>query len=622
MWRLLVMLGILMVSPPALAQLAVSEWLLTDPLSLSDPISKPVLADIPLTGGADRLALWQDSLIVGQMESQTLVSWSLQDPQPQQQWQVELGFVPTVALVDPQRQRLYVGGVGFPGMVVLDPKDGRQLGTVTLPAGVIDLTWDPETGRVFAALPAARAVAAIDPLALTLRNFGVPGSPLAVVFEPGSRRVITALAEPDPLGVLLVDPDNGELLARWRSGRLPEALALWQNHLVVLNSESQELLLVDLRSQGQGVQRVGLEWRPTRLAVAGDYAYVTSRDHNRLQIVHLPSARLQQTLITKEQPTGIVALDAQRLAVIAAGIPAVTFITPDLTQSSLPTAVPAEQEVGAIYGRVVDVAQRPVTQGQVRWQRQTVPIQKDGFYLLPNLPPGLHLVDVQVPGYPPLTQQVQVRPGFVSTPVLRLPPGVPGDPGTGIGIVPDGLPFSDELARHVGLSLARRYPNRTVRVLRSPVGVDPDFAPLQELLSQLTVVDRNQRYTTDLDKLRILGNALGLRYILLTQVQTTQDYNRQGNSLVNLAFQFLAPGIPIQIPNFTPNMLRSRGVVVLVDLAKHRPGDAVVFYELTGQDDVGGDPLYEEAAAGLFRLQIRNMIPQLEAQWRERDPFS
>ncbi|MEN9266603.1 MAG: hypothetical protein Q6K99_10245, partial [Thermostichales cyanobacterium BF4_bins_65] len=143
-----------------------------------------------------------------------------------------------------------------------------------------------------------------------------------------------------------------------------------------------------------------------------------------------------------------------------------------------------------------------------------------------------------------------------------------------------------------------------------------------ELLSQLTVVDRNQRYTEDLEKLRLLGSALGLRHILLTQVQIAQDYSRQGNPLVNLAFQFLAPGIPIQIPNFTPNMLRSRGVVVVVDLLRHRPGDKVLVYELSGQDDVGGDPLYEEAAAGLFRLQVRNMIPQLEAQWHDRDPLS
>jgi len=617
MWTLLLILGILVGSPPVWAQVSFQGWLLSDPPPLSSPTPTPVLQDIPLAGGADRFVLWQNTLIVGQMESQTLVSWSLESPQPQKQWQVPLGFVPTVTLIDTQRQRLYVGGVGSPVVVVLDPRNGRQFGTVTLPAGAIDLTWDSQSGRIFAALPAARAVAAIDPVALTLRNFGMPGSPLAVVFDPGSRRLITSLAEPDPLGVLIVNPDNGELVSRWRSGRFPEALALWQNHLLVLNSESQELLIQELSSQGQTLQRVGLEWRPTRMAVAGDHAFITSRDHNRLQVVHLPSARLQKTLLTAAQPTGIVAVDPQSLAVIASGIPAVTFITPDLTKSPVSAA-----DEGAIHGRVVDVVQRPVNQGQVRWQRQTVPIQGDGSYLLLNLPAGLHLIDVQVPGFAPVTQQVQVRPGFVSTPTLRLPPGLPGDPGSGIGILPDGLPFSDELARQVGQALAQRYPDRTIRVLRSPMGVDPDFAPLQELLSQLTVVDRNQRYTSDLEKVRILGNALGLRHILLTQVQIAQDFSRQGNNLVNLAFQFLAPGIPIQIPNFTPNMLRSRGVVVVVDLENHRPGDAVVFFELSGQDDVGGDPLYEEESAGLFRLQIRNMIPQLEAQWRDRDPFT
>ncbi|MEN9205319.1 MAG: hypothetical protein Q6K70_05885 [Thermostichales cyanobacterium DRC_bins_46] len=603
-WLLLLLLW---GSPAALAQVSFQDGVVLERQQRS----------IPLAGAADRIAIWNQRLLVGQMEAQSLASWSLEGGEVQ--WQLPLGLVPTVLLVDPLRRRLYVGGVGSPQLLVLDPEDGKLLGTVTLPGGVIDLTWDPGSGRVFAALPTARALAVIDPGALRLRTFAVPGSPLAVVFEPGSGRLITALAEPDPLGVLVMDPDNGELLARWRSGRLPEALALWQDQLLVLNSESQELLLLDLTSQGQRVQRVGLEWRPTRLAVAGDYAYVTSRDHNRLQVVHLPSARLEQTLLTQEQPTGIVALAEHRLAVVAAGVPAVTLL--DLGEE-LGGSRPLTVEVGAIYGRVVDVAQRPVSQGQVRWQRQTVPIQEDGSYLLTQVPGGLQLVDVLIPGYPPLTQQVQVRPGFVSTPTLRLPPAERQDPGAGIGILPDGLPFSDELARQLGQALTQRYPDRSVRVLRSPMGTDPDFAPLQELLSQLTVVDRNQRYTEDLEKLRLLGSALGLRHILLTQVQIAQDYSRQGNPLVNLAFQFLAPGIPIQIPNFTPNMLRSRGVVVVVDLLRHRPGDKVLVYELSGQDDVGGDPLYEEAAAGLFRLQVRNMIPQLEAQWHDRDPLS
>jgi len=61
--------------------------------------------------------------------------------------------------------------------------------------------------------------------------------------------------------------------------------------------------------------------------------------------------------------------------------------------------------------------------------------------------------------------------------------------------------------------------------------------------------------------------------------------------------------------------------VVLVDLHKHRPGDKVVYFQLSGQDDVGGDPLFEESAAGLFRLQIRNMMPQLVQQWQASDPL-
>jgi hypothetical protein len=37
---------------------------------------------------------------------------------------------------------------------------------------------------------------------------------------------------------------------------------------------------------------------------------------------------------------------------------------------------------------------------------------------------------------------------------------------------------------------------------------------------------------------------------------------------------------------------------------------------------VGGDPLFEDAAAGLFRLQVRNMVPVFIQQWQANNPFA
>jgi len=521
---------------------------------LAPPVTLPPA--IALQGAADRFVVWQERLIVGQIESQRVSAWSLQGDVL---WEVDMGFTPTVLLLDDKRQRLYVSGINSPVLVILDPVSGRQTGVVDLPGGAIDLTRDPVSGQVFAAIPSAQNVVVFSPLTMALRTYAMPGSPLAVAFDAQAGRLITALAEPDPLGVLVLNPDNGELLARWRSGRMPEALAIAGENLLVLNSGSQELLQIRLASNGQEVQRIGLDWRPTRLSVVGSYAYITSRDANRIQVVHLPTGRLVETWTTGSQPTGIVAVDAQRLAVVAAGIPQIEFLPTVEAQPNVDVAAVATVNTGAISGRVVDVALQPVGTGQVRWQQQTVPIQPDGSFLLSEMPVGIHLVDVQVPDYPATTQQVQVRQGFVSTPTVRLPPKVKTADSNGIGIVPDGLPFSDELARQLGRLVQERYPTRPVRVLRSPVGVDPEFAPLQDLLTNLSVVDNNERYSTDIGKLQVIGNTLGLRYLLITQMQISQDYNRQGNNLVNLAFRFIAPGIPIQIPNFTPNMLRSRG---------------------------------------------------------------
>ena len=74
-------------------------------------------------------------------------------------------------------------------------------------------------------------------------------------------------------------------------------------------------------------------------------------------------------------------------------------------------------------------------------------------------------------------------------------------------------------------------------------------------------------------------------------------------------------------PNFTPNQLRSRGIITLVDLQDDSPGDRANYYEAFGRDDVGGSPMFDEAAAGLYRQQVRNMVPEFLRQWQEQSPF-
>jgi len=210
----------------------------------------------------------------------------------------------------------------------------------------------------------------------------------------------------------------------------------------------------------------------------------------------------------------------------------------------------------------------------------------------------------------------------VSTQNIRLPPGQPAHQQEGIGLLPDEPVYSDELARHLSVALQELQPQRPVILLKGPLGPDPRFEPLLPLVQGLTLLDRDERYTADLAKLKAIGDALGLRYILLTHLQISRDYNRQGSPLLNMALRLLAPAIPVEIPNFTPNQLRSRGVVVVVDLQKDRPGDRARYYEAYGQDDVGGEPLFEDAAAGLFRLQVRNMVPLFIQQWQANNPFA
>lgn len=598
----------------------------------SEPASEAV---VPLTGSVDRMDVLSTSehqwVALGVLETQTVQMLDLSNA-GEVVWQVPVGFEPSVVQIDPVRLLVYASGPSAPGLVILDLKTGELVQAYGLPGGALDLAVDLQMGRIFATIPSTQSVAVITLTQPEARNLPVPGVPLATAYDETNGNVLVSLAGNDPLGVLVVNPDNGELLARWRSGETPEDMVIdaEQQRLVILNSGSQDLTVIDLKSNGQQVQQIGLNWRPTRVAVSEGYAYVTSRDNDRLQVVNLDAGRLQATYATEAKPTGVQILDTPSgsgILLAEAGMPQLQWLSLDPGPSQSVTTPAEPAPVGTVVGKVIDIAQQAVTEGTLTiaptpfFQGRQTKIEADGTYLLTGLPAGVHLVDVEVPGFPVTTTQVQVRAGFVSTQDVQLPPAEMDESASGIGLLPDAPTYSDELARHLEPALEELEPDREVILLDGPTGPDERFQPLLPLVENLTLLDRDERYTEDLRKLQLIGNALGLRYILLTQLQISRDYSRRGNGLLNTAVRFLVPVVPVEIPNFTPNMLRSRGLVVVVDLHQDSPGDQARYYEAYGRDDVGGRPMYEDAAAGLFRLQVRNMIPVFKDQFQQADPF-
>ncbi|MDX2271345.1 MAG: carboxypeptidase regulatory-like domain-containing protein [Cyanobacteriota bacterium] len=608
--------------------------LLATPSPLSSPEAEITL---PLASAADRIDLWINPLnpeerlvALGELSEQSVQLLDLATGQPR--WQLSVGFAASVVRIDPLNQWVYASGPDAPGLVVIDLLTGELVKAYGLASGALDIDFDAASQRVFATMPAASSVAVIQLGETQARNLPMPGSPLALAYDATRQNLLVSLAGEDPLSLLVVNPENGERLARWRSGTTPEDMVIDSTgqQLVVLNSGSQDLSVVDLNRNGEIVQRIGLEWRPTRLTLSADgqQVLVTARDSDRLQVVSLDTLRLEATYNLGKQPTGIAYLPTPMgsgVVVVEAGIPRLRWLRlPNLAVATLRQASPA---TGAVSGRVLDIAGNPVQTGSLQLvsrdrTQQEQAIAADGSYLIRDLQPGVYLIDVQVPGFPPTSTQIQVRAGFVSSQDIRLPPADPLTEATGIGLLPDAPPFSDELARHLAPALAQLQPDREVILLNGPVGPADAFQNLLPLIENLTLLDRDERYTDDLAKLQVIGNTLGLRYIVLTQMQISQDYSRQGSSLLNTALRFVAPMVPVEIPNFTPNQLRSRGLVVIVDLQKERPGDKARYYEAYGRDDVGGDPLFEDAAAGLFRLQVRNMVPVFVQQWQSNPPFA
>ncbi len=609
------------------------QTLQSDPQQPDPQQPDPQLLDAPIQPSLPTSDQAQTWVAIGLLEEQTVKLIELESGQTL--WQVAVGFEPSVVKIDPDQALVYASGPNAPGLVTIDLRTGDFLQGYGLPGGALDLAVDTLNRRVFASIPSSQSVAVIDLDQPEARNLPMPSPPLALEYDPDRNHLLVSLAGDDPLSLAVINPNNGELLSRWRAGNTPEdmVLDLERQRLLVLNSGSQDLSMIDLNSNGQTLKLIGLEWRPTRLDISpgGDFAYVTSRDSDRLQVVNLETSQLEDTFKIGSQPTGIFTLPVPNrleVLVVEAGIPQLNQLSLGLAPLEVVTATTPETPLsGAISGQVLDIAGLAVAGGQVRiastptFAGMEAEINEEGRFLLEALPEGIHLLDVQVPNYPPTSAQVQVRAGFVATQDITLPPGVPDDESEGIGLIPDAPAFSDVLAQYLEPALTELLPERQISLLKGPLGPAEEFQALVPLTDDLTLLDRDERYTDDLRKLQLIGNTLGLRYILLTQIQISKEYNRQGSTLLNTAIRFLAPVVPVQIPNFTPNQLRSRGLVVVVDLYEDRPGDQATYFEAYGRDDVGGNPMFEDAAAGLFRLQARNMVPVFMDQWRNANPF-
>lgn len=612
----------------------------------------PVIAKdtlIPIDTGADRLEVLfmqgKPMAVVGLMEAQALAVVDLTSQQVKAK--IPLGFEPIVTRVDPAQNRAYVGGINSNVIAVVDLDKNEVIETIDLKAGVFDLDIDPARKLLVATHPKVSQISIVRLDATKkdkeqIHTLPLPNGPLACAIDQGTGNIWVSLASNDGLGLVLVNPNNGELLARLRSGSNPEDLALdaKNNRAVLLNSGSQDLSIVPL-SLGGEFRSVGLDWKPTRLVLSedGKYAYVTSRDSDRIQIVDLEAGRTIGSQKVGSAPTGIARLGGG-LVLVEAGAKSLHWITNPLpsnssiASSSNPTGstklAPNRKDIGAVAGQVTDLAGNTVAKGALTVEGRKVPILPDGSFLLSQLPPGKYLVDVEVPGFPKFTARVQSRGGYVATTDIQLPPRSdwatkkftvnPSVEGENIGILADAPQYSELFARSLmPLMDENLTKKRKVLVLNGPIGPAPEFARFASAVEGLSVIDRNNRYTAEVEKLKALGRTLGLRYIVFTQVVHSRGYDQKGNPIINSLLKMF---VPVELPNFTPNQLRAQGAVLVLDLQKTKVGEKANFLKVQGQDDVGGDPLYEESADGLFRLEVRNMAKEVVKQWQQTNPFT
>ena len=612
----------------------------------------PVIAKdtlIPIDTGADRLEVLymqgKPMAVVGLMEAQALAVVDLTSQQVKAK--IPLGFEPIVTRVDPAQNRAYVGGINSNVIAVVDLDKNEVIETIDLKAGVFDLDIDPARKLLVATHPKVSQISIVRLDATKkdkeqIHTLPLPNGPLACAIDQGTGNIWVSLASNDGLGLVLVNPNNGELLARLRSGSNPEDLALdaKNNRAVLLNSGSQDLSIVPL-SLGGEFRSVGLDWKPTRLVLSedGKYAYVTSRDSDRIQIVDLEAGRTIGSQKVGSAPTGIARLGGG-LVLVEAGAKSLHWITNPLpsnssiASSSNPTGstklAPNRKDIGAVAGQVTDLAGNTVAKGALTVEGRKVPILPDGSFLLSQLPPGKYLVDVEVPGFPKFTARVQSRGGYVATTDIQLPPRSdwttkkftvnPSVEGENIGILADAPQYSELFARSLmPLMDENLTKKRKVLVLNGPLGPAPEFARFASAVEGMSVIDRDNRYTAEVEKLKALGRTLGLRYIVFTQVVHSRGYDQKGNPIINSLLKMF---VPVELPNFTPNQLRAQGAVLVLDLQKTKVGEKANFLKVQGQDDVGGDPLYEESADGLFRLEVRNMAKEVVKQWQQTNPFT
>ena len=597
------------------------------------------IISIPLQSGADRFDIidrqGQKLAVLGLLQEQSVAIVDLQTGETLAQTAV--GFQPNTVRYDEANNVVYAAGINSEGLVVLEADTLEIRKGYGLGAGVLDVDFDGETGRIFATHPSISSISVMSLSEDQARTLPMPQPPLAIVFNPVSKNLLITTRNDDPLGVLVLNSENGELLALLRSGIQPEDIALESasQRVVVLNSDTSDLTSFSRKASVDVIETIGLNWRPTRIALSpdGSKAYVTSRDSNHLQVANLETGELEAVYDLEDSPIGIHYLPTDSgpaLLIAEAGEPQLRWLKLPEVAPSGGISISTRPNKGSAAGRIVDLAGNAISGGLIRLQSIggfTPDVEfnlfPDGSFLIPDLSPGIYLADIAVPGYPTVSSQIQVRSGFVSSTLIQLPPGRPPEDSVGIGVIPDQESFSDDLAAHVHAALRDKAGDRPVELLIGPIGVWEEFRQLAPLAEGLDIIDRDNRFTPDLERLKTIGNSLGLRYIVLTHMDISREFDRRGNPFLNLAIRYFVPQLPVNIPDFTPNELGSRGVMIVVDLQEDEPGDQAGYYEAFRKDQVGGNRMFEDAAAGLFRRQAEKMVPDLLEQWEEVDaPYS
>jgi len=103
--------------------------------------------------------------------------------------------------IDAAINRVMVG-YGSGGIAMIDPASRRKLFDVPLPAHPESFQHDGSTHRIFVNLPAAKAIAVIDPATHKAATWPMPaGGNFPMALRPAAGRVIVAFRDPAQLGV-------------------------------------------------------------------------------------------------------------------------------------------------------------------------------------------------------------------------------------------------------------------------------------------------------------------------------------------------------------------------------------------------------------------------------------